>query len=99
MPELSPQEKYDNGDEVMYTIVLKCERTGYISLTTQCMQHSVADWVEETQQGKEEVYIYVYIYTYTCIHIYMYIYIYSVYICIYIYIHQKKEVGADQVPE
>ena len=28
------------------------------------MQHSVADWVEETQQGKEEgIYIYIYIYT------------------------------------
>ena len=26
------------------------------------MQHSVADWVEETQQGKEEG-IYIYIYT------------------------------------
>ena len=25
------------------------------------MQHSVADWVEETQQGKEEgIYIYIY---------------------------------------
>ena len=59
MPELSPQEKYDNGDEVTYTIVPKCERTDYIWITTWCMQYSVADWVEETQQGKEEgIYIY-----------------------------------------
>ena len=29
------------------------------------MQHSLADWVEETQQGKEEgAYIYIYIYIY-----------------------------------
>ena len=59
MPELSPQEKYDNGDEVTYTIVPKCERTDYIWITTWCMQYSVADWVEETQQEKEEgIYIY-----------------------------------------
>ena len=59
MPELSPQEKYDNGDEVTYTIVPKCERTNYIWIATWCMQYSVADWVEETQQEKEEgIYIY-----------------------------------------
>ena len=59
MPELSPQEKYDNGDEVTYTIVPKCERTDYIWIATWCMQYSVADWVEETQQEKEEgIYIY-----------------------------------------
>ena len=58
MPELSPQEKYDNGDEVTYTIVPKCERTNYIWITTWRMQHSVADWVEETQQEKEGIYIY-----------------------------------------
>ena len=59
MPVLSPQEKYDNGDEVTYTIVPKCERTNYIWIATWCMQYSVADWVEETQQEKEEgIYIY-----------------------------------------
>ena len=29
------------------------------------MQHSVADWVEETQQGKEEGTFYIYIHTHT----------------------------------